>query len=99
MYLVQKSGTLYALKINSSPGHDDFPTFVGKACVDGFIEPLTHLINLSFKSGVFLSEFKLAKLIPIFKAGDSKSVNNYRPISVISFFSKVFERKMYITMR
>ena len=37
---------------NSSSGLDEFPTFFGKACVDGFIEPLTHLINISFKFSV-----------------------------------------------
>ena len=69
--------------------------FVGKPCVDAFIEPLTHLINLSLRSGVFPSELKLAKVVPIFKAGDTSAINNYRPISVLSFFSKVFEKIVY----
>ena len=64
-----------------------------KECLDSIIEPLTHLINISFRSGVFPSE--LAKVVPIFKSGDSSSVNNCRPISVLSFFSKVFERVVY----
>ena len=38
---------------NSSAGHDKFPTFVGKQCVDSFIDPLTFLINLSLQSGEF----------------------------------------------
>ena len=80
---------------NASPGPDEFPAFVGKECLDSIIEPLTHLINISFRSGVFPSELKLAKVVPIFKSGDSSSVNNYRPISVLSFFSKVFERVVY----
>ena len=80
---------------NSSSGHDEFPPFVGKSCVDAFIEPLTHLINLSLRSGVFPSELKLAKVVPIFKAGDTSAINNYRPISVLSFFSKVFEKIVY----
>ena len=80
---------------NASPGPDEFPAFVGKECLDSIIEPLTHLINISFRSGVFPSELKLAKVVPVFKSGDSSSVNNYRPISVLSFFSKVFERVVY----
>ena len=59
------------------------------------IEPLTHLINWSLRSGVFPSELKLAKVVPIFKAGDTSAINNYRPISVLSFFSKVFEKIVY----
>ena len=80
---------------NSSSEHDKFPPFVGKSCVDAFIEPLTHLINLSLRSGVFPSELKLAKVVPIFKAGDTSAINNYRPIFVLSFFSKVFEKIVY----
>ena len=63
-------------KKNSSSGHDEFPPFVGKSCVDAYIEPLTHLINLSLRSGVFPSELKLAKVVPIFKAGDTSAINN-----------------------
>ena len=44
---------------NSSAGHDDFPTFVGKLCVDSYIESLTLLINSSLKAGVFPSELKV----------------------------------------
>ena len=82
---------------NSSSGHDEFPPFVGNSCVDAFIEPLTHLINLSLRSGVFPSELKLAKVVPIFKAGDTSAINNYRPIFVLSFFPK-FLKKLFTTM-
>ena len=80
---------------NSSAGHDEFPTFVGKLCVDSYIEPLTFLINYSLKTGVFPSELKLARVVPIFKAGDSSALTNYRPISAITFFAKVFEKIVY----
>ena len=80
---------------NSSAGHDEFPTFVGKLCVDSYIEPLTFLINYSLKTGVFPSELKLARMVPIFKVGDSSALTNYRPISVLTFFAKVFEKIVY----
>ena len=57
--------------------------------------PLTHVINKSLKEGVFPSELKLAKVVPIFKAGATNKITNYRPISVLSFFSKVFEKIIY----
>ena len=81
---------------NSSPGHDELPPFVAKACMDEFIEhAITHMINESLKSGVFPSELKLARVVPIFKSGDPSLLTNYRPISVLSFFSKIFEKIVY----
>ena len=80
---------------NSSAGWDEIPAYVTKRCIDVYIEPLTHIIDKSFKEGIFPSELKLAKVVPIFKSGDSSKITNYRPISVLSFFSKVFEKVMY----
>ena len=80
---------------NSSPGFDGIPSFVANQCIDNFIEPLTYIINMSFLDGVFPSELKLAKVVPIVKSGDSTKISNYRPISILSFFSKIFEKLMY----
>ena len=80
---------------NSSAGWDEIPAYVTKRCIDIYIEPLTHIIDKSFKEGISPSELKLAKVFPIFKSGDSSKITNYRPISVLSFFSKVFEKVMY----
>ena len=52
-------------------------------------------INSSFECGIFPNELKLAKVIPIFKNGDKQDISNYRPISILSFFSKIFEKTMY----
>ena len=51
---------------NSSPGFDGIPAFVANQCIDNFIEPLTYIINMPFMEGVFPSELKLAKVVPIF---------------------------------
>ena len=47
---------------------------------------ILQIMNIS--SRIFPSELKLAKVVPIFKARDTSAINNYRPISVLSFFSK-----------
>ena len=83
---------------NSSSGWDGIPTFLVKKCVDSFIEPLTYLVNSSISESIFPSELKLARVVPIFKSGDPSLITNYRPISVLSFFSKVFEKVLYILL-
>ena len=45
--------------------------------------------------GYFPEQLKLAKVIPIFKGGDPDLLSNYRPVSVLSAFSKLYERIYY----
>ena len=63
--------------------------------IDKIINPITHIINLTFETGIFPNDFKCAKVIPIFKASDPSTLNNYRPISLLSSFSIFFEKAMY----
>ena len=51
-----------------------------------------HICNLSFSKGIFPLQIKIAKVIPISKSGDKSQFNNYRPISVLSQFSKMFKK-------
>ena len=58
-----------------------------------FIAPLT--INMSTTQGVFPDELKLAIVIPVYKCNDKQTLSNYRPISILTLFSKVLETVMY----
>ena len=53
-------------------------------------------MNSSIENGIFPDDLKMAKLIPIFKSGDKSDITNYQPISVLPFFSKIFEKIMHI---
>ena len=77
---------------NASPSWDNLPPILFKSCISSFIKPLTYIVNKSFKSGIFPDPLKLAKIVPIFKSGDKKVISNYRPISVLIFFSTIFEK-------
>ena len=46
---------------------------------------------MSFAQGIFPDELKQARVVLIYKTRDKKEVSNYRPISVLSFYSKIFE--------
>ena len=79
----------------SSPGWDDISPKIVKATYDKFIIPLTRVLNLSILNGVCPNEVKIAKVIPLYKNGDSMLINNYRPVSILPFFSKILEKLMY----
>ena len=57
--------------------------------------PLAELINLSVQSGKYPSKLKHAKVIPVYKGDDETDPNNYRPISLLSVFNRIFEKIMY----
>ncbi len=59
---------------------------------------LTALFNSSFSSGKVPSAWKLSRVTPIFKKGDSNLVENYRPISILSLVGKVQERLVHCTL-
>ena len=75
-----------------TPDHTGVSANFVKQTITTLIDPLYHIFNLSLKTGVVPIQFKIAKVIPIFKAGDSTSMDNYRPISLLSTFSKILEK-------
>ena len=76
-------------------GYDNLTVFAIKESTDLIVNILTHLVNLSMASGIFPDPLKLARVVPIFKSGDARTITNYRPVSVLPIFSKVFERLVY----
>ena len=83
---------LLLLDDNKSSGPSDIPIKILKIAAPIIIPQLVSIFNLSFKNGVFPDLMKLAKVIPIFKSGSKLLVTNYRPISLLSVFSKIFEK-------
>ena len=71
---------------NSNAGHDELLPFVAKSCIDEYIEPLTHFINESLRTGICPSELKLARVVQIFKSGDPSLLTNHRPSLYIIIF-------------
>ena len=83
------------LKSSKACGPNSIPSCILVEFADSLIEPLTTIINMSLKEGVFPSLNKEANICPIFKKNDRFKCENYRPISLLSNISKVFERVMY----
>ena len=60
-----------------------------------FTSVLAKVINKSFEEGVFPHQLKVARVVPIFKEGSKTDVGNYRPISLLSSISKIYEKIMH----
>ena len=84
------------LSLNTcSPGWDLLTTKLVTNNVEKILEPLKHVLNLSVSKGIFPKELKIAKVIPLHKGNETNIVNNYRPISLLPLFSKIYEKIMY----
>ncbi|XP_045460890.1 uncharacterized protein LOC123671209 [Harmonia axyridis] len=84
--------TINNLKRNKSPGYDGITGETLGKIKDEISVPLAHILNEVLQSGCCPKEFKLSIVRPIYKKGTRESPSNYRPISLITSFAKVFEK-------
>ena len=56
---------------------------------------LAEIMNMSVQTGVYPSKLKHAKVSPVYKTGDRTEPGNYRPISLLSVFNRLFKRLMH----
>ena len=100
--------SIYIKPVTASEVQDVINLFKNKATLDTKIQPLkianscvnfttvlAHVVNSSFEQGVFPQALKTAKVVPVHKGGSKTDVKNYRPISLLATFSKVFEKLMH----
>ncbi|XP_065668152.1 uncharacterized protein LOC136088375 [Hydra vulgaris] len=80
------------LKRNKSCGYDGISSNVAIYVIDSICKPLFYLISSSFENSIFPDKLKLAKINLILKKGGCNNISNYRPISLLPVFSKVYER-------
>ena len=59
------------------------------------ISPLINICNKMLAQGKYLQRLKFSLIKPIYKSGDKSSPSNYRPISLLPAFSKIFEKVVY----
>ena len=80
-------------------GADSLSAKILKISACAISSPLAGIINYCIDNSCFLSAWKLAEVISIYKDKGSKSdMNNYRPISLLPLLSKIFERHIHTAM-
>ena len=84
-------------KLNKSKatGLDKISARLIRECADLICIPICDIFNQSISLGIFPDDWKCVRVTPLFKKGDRDDLNNYSPISVISFVAKAFERSVY----
>ena len=78
------------MESKSSCGIDQIPISIIKSVADQISPALASIINNSFNSGSFPDALKFVKITPILTDGDKTIISNYRPVSLLSTFSKIF---------
>ena len=87
--------SLTGVKINKATGIFKISNKILKIAAPVIYKNLTDVFKLSITSGVFPSDWKIAKVSPLFKSGDLNNANNYRLISVLPTIARVFERLIF----
>ena len=83
------------LKVNKASGPDNISPKLIRSCHHVLTKPLALLFNSCITSSPFPDDFKMAKVIPLHKQLEKILVDNYRPISLLNCFRKLFERLIH----
>ena len=66
-----------------------------KICDDSIKKPLSIIYKNCITTGIYPNAWKWSIIVPIHKKGDKQFVNNYRPVSLLPIFGKVFEKILF----
>jgi hypothetical protein len=88
-------GVIKSLKPTNSTQYDEISSKILKLCGSLISRPLCYICNKSISVGIFPDRLKDATVKPLYKKGAKSSMNNYRPICLLTAISKVFVKIMY----
>ena len=83
---------------NVGAGVDNINGKLFKLSYKSIINHIVHLVNCCLLAGVFPKKLKIAVVKPIFKSGEHANMNNYRPISILPYLSKILEKIIHHRM-
>ena len=94
----QVSKILHSMSSSKATGLDEIPAKYLKDGSSVISKLLTHIINLSITTGSIPDDLKMARIVPLYNKNSKTHVGNYRPISVLSVISKVFEKVVFMQL-
>ena len=80
------------IRVDVATGEDEISAKLIKDAKYTIAGPLTKLVNLSYKKSTFPSSMKIAVIKALHKKNCTEDISNYRPLSILSVLSKIFER-------
>jgi Notch-like protein len=90
IYLINRS-----LKWRNSCGYDEVPSKMVKLTMQFISSLLIHICNRMLVTGTFPTRLKFSQILPVFKKGNRVEISAYRPVSLLTSFSKIFEKFIY----
>ena len=81
---------------NKAVAHMNILPFFLKAARHVIAPYLSWFLNFAFTKGIFPGNCKIARITPIYKSGAKEEMNNYRPISILTCFSKIKEKILFV---
>ena len=82
-------------KSKNSHGYDQIYSRILKVSSPYVLSPLTYLFNKILSQCIFSDRLKFSEVKPLYKKGDKTEIFNYRPISLLTSFSKTL-KKLFI---
>ena len=84
-----------SLDPNKAHGHDEISIRMIKLCATSISKPLSVLFRNCFQNQCFPKEWKKANIVPVHKKNDKQLIKNYRPVSLLSVCSNIFEKIIF----
>jgi hypothetical protein len=84
-----------SLKSKNSYGYDEITTKIVKISKPSIISPIINICNKMFALGIYPERLRFSLIKSIYKNGDKSAPSNYRPISLLPSFSKIFEKVIH----
>ena len=80
---------LKGLNVSKSTGHDNISAKFLRDGANEIVSAISHIINLSLRTNTVPEDFKVARVVPLYKKGDRNYVGNFRPVSIYRSYQRL----------